>query len=98
LGYWRRADERERREVQELQEHPTGKAREDFRSNWRSADLAVAEKLQNVRGTLFGEERNSELRSTMGKRAWRFETLTRDVILREVQRRELERTVRSPVK
>jgi hypothetical protein len=25
------------------QEHPTGKAREDLRSNWRSADLAVAE-------------------------------------------------------
>jgi hypothetical protein len=63
LGYWRRADERERGGVQEL---------------------------QNDRGTLFGEERNSELRSSMGKRAWRFETLTRDVIFREVQRRELE--------
>src|SRR5580700_8327276 len=29
------------------QEHPTGKAREDLRSNWRSADLAVAEKSVN---------------------------------------------------
>jgi hypothetical protein len=30
------------------QEHATGKTREDLRSNWRSADLAVAEKLQNT--------------------------------------------------
>jgi hypothetical protein len=27
-----------------VQKHPTGKARADLRSNWRSADLAVAEK------------------------------------------------------
>jgi hypothetical protein len=27
-----------------VQEHPTGKACEDLRSNWRSADFAVAEK------------------------------------------------------
>jgi hypothetical protein len=29
-----------------VQEHPTGKAREDLRSNWRSAGIAVAEKLR----------------------------------------------------
>jgi hypothetical protein len=29
-----------------------GKAREDLRSNWRSANLAVAEKLQNRTATL----------------------------------------------
>jgi hypothetical protein len=31
------------------QEHPTGKAGEDSRNNWGSADLAVAEKLQQFR-------------------------------------------------
>jgi hypothetical protein len=35
--------------LKKVQEHPTGKAREDLRSNWRSADLAIAGKLQEFR-------------------------------------------------
>jgi hypothetical protein len=32
-----------------VQEHPTGKAREDLRSKWRAADLALAEKFRSCR-------------------------------------------------
>jgi hypothetical protein len=46
----------EERGLAGVQEHPSGEAREDLRSNWRSADLAVAEKLQNEVATLLAKK------------------------------------------